>query len=514
MKFRFFRIESLGLLAGLALAVSLVGCGETATPPVPLNTNVHSQLKDNLRSSFAGLVKESKSTRATALMSSFSNIQNMLGINISSSLPANLDIDFITRIVQDIFESELANEIFSDANIVSQSSTEIAYSVRTAACAKLSMLMGGEDEAFTSACTTFLEKNMLEFHVKSLPDNGMELELWHAKREAGNTLQLVVALNMSPTSLGLRLNFDGAKEFVENLMTLGANAPGLASLGVKKLSGAITLLLRFQSGQLPSGCKNKEGMCVIANVDRNLDVQLDDLFGEALSLQFQKSLPENPTVTVSAKDDNSFFAAFNLGALDGRYGMNHVFLETSQFKFTLPPMVEGLGFQFMLEDFKAGPMPSMLDLFGTKIVIDLASEQRKIDRVDFSMNANQALIDLSPASLIISLSDDSDQSCVSHESLKFTTDATMTTKLQMLFPPSTFSNLHTRYSNKSARCDESNLLAFMIWSMLSVSSENCNLPGALLVQEGSVELNYSFYFNDDKEQTSMLAATSGQCLRI
>jgi len=167
----------------------------------------------------------------------------------------------------------------------------------------------------------------------------------------------------------------------------------------------------------------------------------------------------------------------------------------------------------MLENFKAGKNPSFFEGFGKKVMLDLTNDSRMIERIKVSLGAAKTLIDLSPFGLLLSYGDDSNGQCKTSESLKLATSQNEATQLTFLG----VSGMKP-YANDlhffSEGCTEAKLLAFPFISMFKVTSEHCDMPISLSVNQGSVELTYAYHLNGGTEQSKVLAASKGQCLRI
>lgn len=519
MKKNFACQRGASVFSAVLLAFVLSGCGaDTAAPKVIETQKVHTQIKSNLRSAFKNLVNESKSPSANSLKSSLSGVKRLIGEDLGGSLPSDIDIESIAKVIEIVFESELVQEIFSDTNISARTDTEVTYAVKLSLCDKLSDLVPSRNNDLVGKCKTLLESNDFDFHVKTLPNDQMEIELWHGLKDA-TAKQFVVGLNMSPNSFGARFNLAGVKTLVQAVISLVGPSAADISLGIdlKKLAGAASAQLRFKSDTSESGCKNQERLCFIFNVDENIDVELN--LGEPLVAKFAKSPKDHPTLSIAGAE-TGFKAALNLGAIEGSYAAFRVFLEASQFDLSLPNMSEGA--EVVVENFKAGALPSFFQGFGKKFVVDLANDARLIKSIKVAIDAAKTLVDLSPLKIKVSVEDENNSSCQAFESLEVATDASVLTKLQFLSLNARYSDkqVHAFYANpafrnaRSTTCDESSLLAYMFWSMFNVSSEGCDSPGALFVKEGSLDLTYAYKLNDSNKQSSNLQVSAGQCLQI
>lgn len=512
-KQNFRRIQFLGAATLLALT-AFIGCSDT-TPALSKHPNVRAQFKDNFKSALENMVTEAKTSSSEALSGALSAIQRMLGHSGSNQF-GSIDADFLNSIVDKIFESEMAKAIFAETNVISRTDNEVIYGLKPAICTKLSTISAGDNDLLIKACEEFLTKNSMEFHTTKMDNDVIELGLWHDKK-------FIMSLGTSSTSIGVRANLGNAKNLVIAFMNLipqdsTATAPLAA---IKKLEGALSVQLRFKSAKAKSGCKDGSPLCLIVNVDEDLDIAIGD--DDGITLKFAKSPMTSPTLMIGAGSDGAFRGSFNLGAIDLAIGAStalsgilhspefHVSLESSAFDLTFANDSNANSTVVMVENFKSGKNASFFEGFGKKIMLDLANDSRTIEMIKVAFAGSKVLVDLSPLALLVSMSDDSNDQCRVLESLKVATSQSEGTALRFTGSSRHFSNGHFTRST----CGEGNLFVLPFWGFLRVANgAECDLPLALVVDKGSLEMSYAYDLNGTAGKAATLSAAKDQCLRI
>lgn len=501
------RASALSLLLSLGV---LVACGKT--PPVEQNkvTAVRTQIKDNFKTALENVAEHANLPSAQALQGALTAVLRLAG---SESAARGLNARAIKGTIEKLFESELAKAIFADTNITSQTASETVYTMQSAMCEKLGPMAASGAEVLIRGCQNFLASNTVEFRVTHAANNELDLSMWHGALVAGRSQpQLVAGLRVGANLLGGRLNLSGSKELITALIALAPQDPisGSPLLTIKSLAGSMNFELRFKSAQGESGCKDGSALCFVSNVDDDLDVAIEG--DPTVNLTFGKSAIDNPSVAISAGTDGSLKGSFNLGALNLNLSKPNIALALEKSAFNVSMTNSHEGIVLMLENFKAGKNPSFFEGFGKKVMLDLTNDSRMIEKIKVLIGAKM-LIDLSPFGLVLAYGDESNGQCKTSETIKLATSQNETTQLTFLGP----SGLRP-YANDvhffNENCNEGKLLAFPFISMFKVTTEHCDLPISLAVNQGSVELTYGYHLNAGTEQTKVLAANKGQCLKI